>query len=150
MSDEETAKSENKLQIEEYKICKQQILDNIKSMDQLEIYSVGAIAAVFVFALSQTHAVVITFAIALSFLIASLGFVRFAALDKMIGILNDYVQTVEESTKEIGWTKYYRTKRTQYMKWSRYIVWAVLLGVTTSFLIIVLRYGPFWVVKTNG
>lgn len=140
-------KSEEALRTEEYKVCKQQILENIKAMDQLEIYSVGAIAGVFVFALSQSDKNIVVLAVMLACLIALLGFLRFWALDSTIGVLNDYVQGLEKQIEKIGWTTFYREKRTTFMSWSRWIVWCVLLFLTFSFQLIVLCKGPFWVAK---
>jgi hypothetical protein len=44
-----SAPEPSNLLIEEYKSCRQLLADDIKWMDQLEIYTVGGIAAVYVF-----------------------------------------------------------------------------------------------------
>ncbi|WP_047310070.1 hypothetical protein [Rhodopseudomonas palustris] len=136
------------LKQEEYKICKQQVLENIKAMDQLEVYAVGAIAAIFVFALTQTERLIVVLAISTAFMVVVYGFVRFKALDHVIGVLNDYVEKLEDdSSNSIGWTKYYRGNRSPYMRHSRHLVW-YFLGVSIFFLdLYLIACGPFWIPK---
>ena len=51
---EVTDDGDNKQSVEEYKSCKQHIVEDIKWMDQLEVYTVGAVAAVYVFVFSES------------------------------------------------------------------------------------------------
>ncbi len=135
---------ENKLSIEEYKSCKQHIVEDIKWMDQLEVYTVGAVAAVYVFVFSQAKP---TLAVLLCFIppfIVLAGALRTLALDKTIGVLNDYVVELERKNPEIGFTTFYRKNRSFVMKGSRYAVWSVLLILTFGFPILVLWHGVFW------
>jgi hypothetical protein len=85
----------------------------------------------------------------LAFLIALLGFFRFLALDKTIGVLNDYIQKTEQSSDKIGWTAFYRDKRTVWMACSRWFVWSVLLFLTCFFAGVVLCKGPFWIAESS-
>ncbi len=142
-----TAASSNPgpLKIEEYKFCKQQIMENIKIMNQIEIYVIGAIAAVYVFAIAQRDIAVATSAVAIASLIALLGAVRVRALDQTIRVLNDYVQKIEKNELDIGWTSFYRQKRSRYMNWSRIVLWVSLVLLTIGCAIFVMVFGPFWI-----
>ena len=132
------------LVLEEYKNCRQQILEDIKWMDQLEIYCFGAVAAIYVFILTQKQPVLIKVLMFLPFAIAMVGAVRTWALDKTIGTLNDYLEQIEKKHPEIGFTAFYRANRSPVMKASRYMVWPVLPIVTLVFGLVVLICGPFW------
>ncbi len=132
------------LALEEYKSCRQQILEDIKWMDQLEIYAVGAVAAVYVFIFTQTRPVLIELLSLIPPFIVLAGALRTSALDKTIGVLNDYLARQEEQYPEIGFTTYYRANRSPIMKTSRYIVWGVLLFLSIGFELIVLWLGAFW------
>jgi hypothetical protein len=132
------------LAVEEYKICRQQIVENIKAMDALEIYTVGAVSAIYVFMFSQTNALIIKSASVMPFLISSLAALRFIALDRTIGLLNDYLVIREASAKTIGWIGHYRAHRTPYMRQSRNIVWLLLVGLTFVGAIAILSSGQLW------
>jgi hypothetical protein len=130
--------------LEEYKSCRQQILEDIKWMDQLEIYCFGAVAAVYVFVFTQTQPVLIRVLMLIPLAIAMAGAMRTLALDKTIGILNDYLEQIEKKHPEIGFTTYYRANRSAVMKASRYMVWGFLPIVTLVFGLVVWICGPFW------
>ena len=132
------------LAIEEFKSCKQQILEDIKWMDQIEIYSVGAIAAVYVFAFTQAKPLLIEFICFIPPFIALAGALRTLALDQTIRVLNDYLVSIEGSNSTIGYTGYYRKHRSFVMKASRYVVWGTLLLLTFGFEYLVIRHGAFW------
>jgi hypothetical protein len=135
---------DNPLALEEYKICKQQIIEDIKWMDQLEIYTVGAVAAVYVFTFTQAKPILVEFLCFIPLFIVLAGALRTAALDRTIGVLNDYIVQILEKNPEIGFTKFYRKNRSFVMKASRYAVWGILIGLTLLFEVLVLRFGAFW------
>jgi hypothetical protein len=136
---------DDQLALEEYKICKQQIIEDIKWMDQLEIYTVGAVAAVYVFAFTQAKpSILVELLCAIPPFIALAGALRTAALDRTIGVINDYVVQIEEKNPQIGFTKFYRRNRSFVMKASRYAVWGLLLLLTFGFELFVFRHGAFW------
>ena|SRR5712692_1870363 len=130
--------------IEEYKFCKEHILENIRWMDKLEVYVVGAVAAVYVFIFSQTGAILAEFLSLIPFTIVLLGALRTIAIDQTIRVLNNYIEDIETKNPEIGFTGYYRTSRSFAMKSSRYAVWGMLLVLTLFFQILALSKGPFW------
>jgi hypothetical protein len=140
----DTEQRHDPLMLEEYKTCKQQIVEDIKWMDQLEIYTVGAVAAVYVFAFSQTKPLLVELLSLIPPFILLAGALRTAALDSTIGVLNDYIVNIEDKNPQIGFTRFYRDNRSFVMKGSRYLVWATLLLLTIGFEILVLRNGPFW------
>jgi hypothetical protein len=135
--------------LEEYKSCRQQIIENIRWMDQLEIYSVGAVAAVYVFIFTQTKPILIELLSFIPPFIVLAGALRTAAIDRTIGVLNNYIVEVEKKNPEIGFTRFYRQHRSWVMKSSRYTVWGVLLVLTFGFEFIALWLGPFWLRGSN-
>ena len=131
--------------IEEYKSCKQQISDAIKAMDQIEIFVVGAIAAVYVYMFTQAAAELVIPVLLIPVFLAVAGGLRTWALDDTIGLFNDYMQRVERENPNINFTIFYRANRTKKMKWSRYIVWGFLLSGTVSMAIFTYVKGPIWI-----
>jgi hypothetical protein len=136
---------DDELTLEEYKNCRQQILEDIKWMDQLEIYTFGAVAAVFVFIFTQKEPVLTKALIVIPFVISVVGAMRTWALDKTIFVLNNYLQDVEKRHPVIGYTQYYRDNRSQIMKNSRIFVWGVLPVFTFVLALVVWCSGPFWI-----
>ena len=135
---------EEDLLLEEFKACKQHIIENIKWMDQLEIYTVGAVAVVYVFIFAQTKPLLIEALSLIRPFIALAGALRTVAIDRTIGILNDYLLRVESCHKSIQFTSFYRTNRSFVMRSSRYAVWGVLLMITFGFEILIFYVGAFW------
>jgi len=136
---------QSKLSVEEYKSCKQQLIEDIKWMDQLEVYTVGAVAAVYVFVFSQAKPVLAEILCFIPPFIALAGALRTVALDQTIKVLNDYIVEVEKKNPEIGFTTFYRRHRSFVMKASRYTVWSILLILTFGFQFLVVWRGAFWI-----
>ena len=132
------------LQVEEYKSCRNQIAENIKIMEQLETYCVAAVAAILVFALAQKSEFVMVSAIMIAVYIPLHGYLRFYALDRLIRTLNDYLEKIEQQHPEIGWTSFYRAKRSKNMWLSRHIFWFLIIFFTIGLEILVLTRGIFW------
>ena len=123
----------NNLLIEEYKSCRDLIKTNIDIMEKLEVYSIGAIAAVTTFALSKDNSTVEGVAIWLPLVITVAGFIRFLGVDSTIGKINDYLKGIEGSYGSLGWTSFYRrSARVKMLKFSRYLVWAILFAFSLS------------------
>jgi hypothetical protein len=135
--------------LEEYKNCRQQILDDIKWMDHLEIYSVGAVAAVYVFMFAQTKPILVELLSFIPPLIVLAGALRTSALDKTIFVLNNYLEEIEKRESAIGYTGYYRDHRSFVMKASRYLVWGVLIVLTFGFQGLLYFVGPFWIERVQ-
>jgi hypothetical protein len=136
------------LAIEEYKFCKQLIMEDIKWMDQLEVWVVAAIAAVYLFIFTQAKSGLVIYLIFVPFLLAGAGMLRTTALDRTIGVLNDYIVILEKKyPDQIGFTGFYRRKRSLIMRISRRIVWWGLLLGTGTILAVTLYRGPFWPVS---
>ncbi|MEA2974589.1 MAG: hypothetical protein QOF19_109 [Alphaproteobacteria bacterium] len=132
------------LLLEEYKNCKQQILEDIKWMDQLEVYVVGAVATVYVFVFAQKEPTLAKLISIIPLFVVCAGALRTAALDSTIGVLNDYLVKIEKQHTDVGYTQFYRLSRSPTMKTSRYIVWGTLLFLSISFAFVTFFWGPFW------
>jgi hypothetical protein len=125
-----------KLLIEEYKSCRDLIAKNIDIIEKTEFYAVGSSAAVAVFSISQTERLICLTASYLPLAIAILGLLRFLGIDSTIRKINNYLIDVEKRYKsQIGWTHSYRAQNTfKSLKYSRYAIWIILLGLSVIFI----------------
>ena len=132
------------LLIEEYKSCRQLLADDIKWMDQLEIYTAGGIAATYVFMFTLKAGEFTTWVALVPCVICFAAMLRTIAIDRTIGVINDYLVSIEERYPEIGYTKFYRKNRRPTMRHSRQYVWSILLLATSGIYFAVRIKGPFW------
>ena len=132
------------LQIEEYKSCRQHLAENIKWMDQLEVYTAGAIAAIYVFMFTLKRAEFVTWVAMVPWILVLAAGLRTAAIDKHLGVINDYLAQLEQANPEIGFTTFYRQNRKPMMKYSRYYTWFLMLLITFGVYGVTVISGPFW------
>jgi len=134
----------NPLLIEEYKSCRQQLAENIKWMDQLEVYTVGAIAAIYVFMFTLKRSEFVTWVAMVPWILVLAAGLRTAAIDKTIGVINDYLAQLERAKPEIGFTTFYRNNRKPMMRYSRYYAWFLMFVITLGVYGATVISGPFW------
>ncbi|MEA2991111.1 MAG: hypothetical protein QOD40_31 [Alphaproteobacteria bacterium] len=132
------------LLLEEYKSCRMQILENIKWMDKLEVYTAGGIAAIYVFMFTLKKSEFVTWVAMVPFILSLAAMLRSLAIDRTIKVINDYLVHLESKYPEIGFTTFYRRNRFPMMKFSRQYVWILLIGTTTAVYGVVRIFGPFW------
>ncbi|MGP9810078.1 hypothetical protein ACTZWT_01050 [Rhodopseudomonas sp. NSM] len=132
------------LLLEEYKSCRQLLADDIKWMDQLEIYTVGAVAAVYVFMFTLKANEFTTWVALVPPTICMAAALRTVAIDRTIRVINDYLENIEKLHPEIGYTTFYRKTRSPTMRHSRQYVWTLLIAATCGGYIYVRVKGPFW------
>ncbi|MGB7258342.1 MAG: hypothetical protein WBD48_09725 [Pseudolabrys sp.] len=140
-----TASNPSPLLIEEYKACRQLLADDIKWMDHLEIYTAGGIAAVYVFMFTLKAGEFTTWVALVPCVISFAAMLRTVAIDRTIGVINDYLITLERKYPEIGYTSFYRNNRRLTMRYSRIYVWFLLIGATIGIYLTVRIKGPFWI-----
>lgn len=134
---------EHGLLIEEYKACRNLIAKNIDIIEKTEVAAVAACAALFVFSLSSTVRTVAVASAWLPLVIASLGFLRFYALDDTIDKINSHFIELEKKYKSIHWTTFYREKnKKKVLKRTRYAIWIILMIVSLGFGIYMLCNAP--------
>jgi len=132
----------------EFEALRASIAENIKTMDQNEVYLIFGIASIyFLVALDKdTGDITVKFSLWISFFLVVLAFLRYRALDSIIGITNDYLKKLEEYNPSIGWTSFYRDpdNRSILMPGSRYVFWTVL-GLLTGMMALYVQFcGVFW------
>ena len=127
----------NEFQIEEYKSLTQEVRDLLKEARQLELYSAGAVAALF------SWYATVSFASAagwyLPLLIPVLGIIRSWAFHERIRQISIYLIKVEASllqseNEELeGWENYYAKIRTHGVTPSGIVFWLLLTLVCLVF-----------------
>jgi hypothetical protein len=132
----------DQFRLAEFQSLRLQILENIKAMDQNEIYMLGAVAAVYVLIFQETTAAkLVPMIIWAPCVLVLAGYLRFLALDAIIGTINNYLET-KEGTGD--WVRFYRKERKPLMRESRHFFWTLVGSVTLVSAIIVSCKGVFW------
>jgi lysylphosphatidylglycerol synthetase-like protein (DUF2156 family) len=131
------------LLVEEYKSCRELLKINIDIIEKSEVYSVGAAAATVVYCLSSTVEIVSKTACWLPLVISLLGLVRFVGIDATINKINNHLVNIEAAYPKISWTQFYREQNTfKILKYSRYLIWAILTICSAAFGWYIFNYGP--------
>lgn len=124
--------------LEQYKMLKTEIMSHVEETRKLEIYSIGAIAAIYSWFITRSTLPSRAWLIAL--LIPLLGGLRTYTLYKRIGLLSEYLREIEnkifkDENKLIGWERYFHSKsllvyKKQGIPFSSIVFWVSLLVVT--------------------
>ncbi|EPR22798.1 hypothetical protein L905_13520 [Agrobacterium sp. TS43] len=124
------------LAIEEYKYVRDMLKTNIDIMEKNESLILLAMAAVYGFLIKDLkfefgHA---TLSLIVPFALSLFGYLRYRALDRVIGVHNDYLQGIEARHPVfLGWTQFYRKEKEKKstetsLRSSRDLFWRSLIG----------------------
>jgi hypothetical protein len=129
------------LTAEEYKSCRDLFLENVRAMERNEIYALGAIGAVMVYAISASDPWVAIPSSLIPLAIAVIGRMRYLGFGITAKALNSYLEQVEKEQDGIGWICFQRgTDAGGYLRQSRFLLWRVLVMAACTFaLLITLR-----------
>jgi len=124
---------------EEYKGCRDLFLENVRAMERNEIYSLGAIGAVMVYAVSATDPRIAIPSSLIPLAISVIGKMRYIGFGITAGSLNSYIQKLEAEHDDIGWTTFQRANATgSYLRKSRFLLWRWLFWGSAVFAVLVI------------
>jgi hypothetical protein len=135
----EEAKYLNELRIEEYRALRAELDDVVKALRQLEIYTIGSIAAVY--AWLATHIDVLqpgTLPWWIPLGIAGFGLFKNRALLIQLRALNRYMQDELEPSilvvghRPLNWYAYLRYHYPKIFNWYDITLWGILIGITIA------------------
>lgn len=133
------------LAIEEYKYVRDMLKTNIDIMEKNESLILLAMAAVYGFLIKDLKVefgIVTVVGLVVPAALSVFGYMRYKALDKVIGLHNDYLEGIEgKYPKNLGWTKAYRSKKLgpteTSLKTSRDIFWwSLIIGSFAIFFFV--------------
>jgi hypothetical protein len=115
--------------IEEYKTLKAELLANVEESIKLEIYALGATAAVYAWLVSQEICKVIIWF--LPFILCLFGSIRSYALIRRVEHIAKYIsEEIEKKNDCPGWETYFRDNKKTLLSATVYIFWLGLLFIT--------------------
>lgn len=130
------------LVVEEYKYVRDMIKTNIDIMEKNESLILVSMAAIYGFFLKDFNfdSGIFQISSAIPLFLSIIGFIRYNALNEVIGIYNNYINKLEEKYPDsIGWTRFYRAEKLsqnkKLLKDSRDTLWwALMIGSCMIFV----------------
>ena len=127
---------ENDLSAEEYAHTRQLIIENIRSMDRNEVYTLGAVALTMAFSLSASRADIAIGSAVIPLALTYVARLRYLGIGIMIRTLNDFTRRKEQLNSSISWTTFQREVGAgRELRRNRFLFWRALLIGSAAFLV---------------
>ena len=132
------------LSVENFKVCRELIVENIRIMERNETYVVGAVAAIIGFGIAQQDRTIFIIHALVAAVVVALGALRFAGLHHVIQLGDEYSRIVEkELATKVRWATYYQEHTHGTLGKSRLAFWIVLGLLIAFYLGYCICHGPF-------
>jgi|tagenome__1003787_1003787.scaffolds.fasta_scaffold20988451_7 hypothetical protein len=123
------------LSAEEYRHCRELLLENVRSMDRNEIYTLGAVAVTMVFSLTATNPAVAIGSAMIPLALSYMARLRYMGIGIMTRTLNTFMVRMVKANPSISWTTFERSaKAGKFLRENRVFFWYVLMGGSAVFL----------------
>jgi hypothetical protein len=129
------------LSLEDFKSCRELLVENIRIMERNETAVVAAVGATITFGVASADPLFTAHLVILPTIIV-LGYLRFLGLRHVIHLADEFTLKIEANLP-IGWATYYRAKSTGLLGRSRHAFWGVLALLAMFYLGFCIRCGPF-------